>query len=73
MIKVMSVGFEVDCDFLFFKVLIKKDNNDYVSDGFRILNFQRYSDKDLDLKIFIENMKILLSRLEKEVEEPQDG
>jgi hypothetical protein len=70
MTKVMSADLEVDCDFLFFKVAIKKDNGDYMSDGFRVLNFQRYNDKDMDLKIFIESMRILLSRLEKEVEEP---
>jgi hypothetical protein len=67
MTKLISAGLEVDCDFLFFKVNATADNGDHMAWGFRVLNFQKYDDKDMDLKLFIENLKTLIYRLGEEL------
>ena len=63
MTKVMSAGLEVNGDFLFFQVNAKRDNGDGMTWGFRLLDLKNYDDKDMDLKIFIEDLKGLISRV----------
>jgi hypothetical protein len=66
MTRLISAGLEVIGDFLFFHVDAKRDNGDRMGWGFRVLNFKNYDDKDMDLKIFTENLKDLIFRVKRD-------
>ncbi len=65
--KVQRAGMKVDSGFLFFDVEIARDNLDQMTYGFEISRLEYYQDRDMDLKVFIENLKSLVTRLEKEL------